>query len=310
MVGTRLGFPATDVDTLGAVVEHHLLLADVAISRDLDEPATVERVAGEVGSPLRLQVLAALTEADSLATNPAAWSPWKAELVRQLVERVGQVLDGGDASGVVVEPFPSAEQLASLTAGGRHITVEGQTVTVVADDRPGLFSRVAGVLSLHGLDVLGASAYSSDEGRALAEFMVTDPVRDDTPWRRVVRDLERALDGRLALNARLAERAHTYRVSRPPSAYSPVTTVSFDNHASPGSTVIDVHAPDRIGVLYRITRALAELDLDIRSARVQTLGAEVVDSFYVRDAGGAKLTESELLEEVERAILDSVAGAT
>jgi [protein-PII] uridylyltransferase len=86
-----------------------------------------------------------------------------------------------------------------------------------------------------------------------------------------------------------------------------VAAVHFDNLASTTSTVIDVHAPDRVGVLYRITRALAELDLDIRSAKAQTLGAEVVDSFYVREGRGTKLTEPLFLAEVERAILHSVA---
>ncbi len=82
--------------------------------------------------------------------------------------------------------------------------------------------------------------------------------------------------------------------------------MGFDNQASADATVIDVYAPDRIGVLYRITRALAELDLDIRSARVQTLGAHVVDSFYIRDRQGRKITDDETLLEVERAVLHSV----
>jgi [protein-PII] uridylyltransferase len=91
------------------------------------------------------------------------------------------------------------------------------------------------------------------------------------------------------------------------SGTRPVAAVYFDNNASPTSTVIDVHAPDRVGVLYRITRALAELDLDIRVAKAQTLGAEVIDSFYVREGQGSKLTEPSFLAEVERAILHSVA---
>ena len=96
---------------------------------------------------------------------------------------------------------------------------------------------------------------------------MTDPVRDETPWPRIVADLERALDGRLAVNARVAERARTYRSRRPPERAPTVTAVHFDNEASTTATVIDVHAPDGVGVLYRITRALAELDLDIRSPR-------------------------------------------
>ncbi len=307
VITTRMGFPPADVETVASLIEHHLLLSEVATSRDLDEPATIERVAEAVGSHSRLQLLAALTEADSLATGSSAWGPWKAELVRQLVERVDHVLSGGEAAGIVVEAFPNDVQMGWLTSGERRITTEDRVVTVVDNDRPGLFSRVAGILALHGLDVLGAAAYSSDEGRALAEFRVMDPVRDETPWPRIIADLERALDGRLAVNARLAERARTYRSRRPLSGTPTVAAVYFDNNASTTSTVIDVHAPDRVGVLYRITRALAELDLDIRFAKAQTLGAEVIDSFYVREGQGSKLIEPLFLAEVERAILHSVA---
>jgi [protein-PII] uridylyltransferase len=167
-----------------------------------------------------------------------------------------------------------------------------------------VFSRVAGVLALHGLDVRAASAYST-QGRALAEFRVTDPFRDETPWPRVTADLELALDGRLALQARLSERVRTY--ARRGAVAGPAPTVSFDDRASDDATVIDVQAADAIGVLYRITQALAELDLDIRSARVQTLGERVHDAFYVRDRGG-KITDPRTLGEIERAILHGLAG--
>jgi [protein-PII] uridylyltransferase len=132
---------------------------------------------------------------------------------------------------------------------------------------------------------------------------VSDPVRDAPPWDRVERDLLRAFDGRLALQARVADRARAY-ASRQRAPWRPRTaTVKFDNDASLAATVIDVHASDGIGVLYRITRALAELDVDIRSARVQTLGAQVVDAFYVRDRHNRKITDSETMAEIERAIV-------
>jgi [protein-PII] uridylyltransferase len=86
--------------------------------------------------------------------------------------------------------------------------------------------------------------------------------------------------------------------------------VTFDDDASTNATVIDVRAPDAMGVLYRITRALTELDLDIRSAKVQTIGHHVVDAFYVRDAGGNKITDGHTLGELERAILHSLDGST
>jgi [protein-PII] uridylyltransferase len=70
--------------------------------------------------------------------------------------------------------------------------------------------------------------------------------------------------------------------------------------------VVEVHALDGRGVLYRITSALADLDLDIVGAKVQTLGPQVVDSFYVRTTDGTKVTDAGLLAETERALLHAL----
>jgi [protein-PII] uridylyltransferase len=300
----RLGFAPDDVSSVAWLVGQHLLLRDVSTRRDIDDPATTELVANQVGTADRLHLLAALTEADGVATSATAWDPWTAQLIARLVERVEHRLHGS-GSAASVASFPTEDQLTRLMDGERRIEVTGDVVTVMTTDRPGVFSRVAGVLALHGLDVLAASAYSAN-GRALAEFRVTDPFRDETPWPRVIADLELVLDGRLALQARLSERVRTYARRTPGTVAGPAPTVRFDDQASDKATVIDVQAADAIGVLYRITHALAELDLDIRSARVQTLGERVHDAFYVRDRGG-KITDARTLAEIERAILHSLA---
>jgi [protein-PII] uridylyltransferase len=306
-IATRMGFDAGDVATLEWLVARHLLLADVAMRRDLADDTTIKGVAAAVESTARLELLAALTEADSLATGPAAWGPTKARLVDELVQRVRAELDGdGAAPDISYRRFPEPEQLAGLAEPGTRVATEGNVLVVMTDDRPGTFSRVAGVLALHGLDVVTASAYSSDDGRALSEFEVADPVRREIPWDRVESDLELALDGRLALPARLAERARTYGADHRRHGLPASITVRFDDGASADATVIDVHAPDGVGVLYRITRAFADLDLDIRSARVQTLGHDVVDAFYVRDRHGAKITDPHLRGEIERALVHGV----
>jgi [protein-PII] uridylyltransferase len=174
----------------------------------------------------------------------------------------------------------------------------------VAEDRPGLFSKVAGVLALHGLEVLSAATAGSEAGWARSTFKVVDPRRSEPPWDRVRADLTLALDGRLALRARLSERRRSYPTPAPLPA--PVqATVTFHDDASSSCTVIDVHAADGLGVLHRITAAMAELELDIRSARAQTLGRTVVDAFYVQTSDGQKLDRA-LQAEVELAILHSL----
>jgi [protein-PII] uridylyltransferase len=83
--------------------------------------------------------------------------------------------------------------------------------------------------------------------------------------------------------------------------------VTVDNRTSATATVLEVTCPDGVGVLYRITRAFAELDLDIVRAHVQTLGSDIVDAFYVRDASGAKILDEDHLAEIELSVLRWVA---
>jgi [protein-PII] uridylyltransferase len=304
-IGPRLGLAADDVAVLVQMVRHHLLLADVATRRDITDPAPTAAVAEAVGTPLVLELLAALTEADSLATGPSAWGNWKAELVAELVDRVRVELGVEPVNQDRWTPFPSPEVLALMGARERAFQSDGDRLTVVYQDRPGLLSRVAGILTLHGLDVVAARAHSDEQGMAASEFRVLER-RDRDAWDLVIPDLRRALDGPFAIEARLAERARTYRRPRQSAAYAAVPTVRIDNAASPSATVVEVRAPDSIGVLYRITKALAELLLDIRHATVTTLGHEVVDSFYVREVTGAKVVDDRAMAELERAILHAV----
>ena len=304
-IATRMGFDADDVETLVAMVRHHLLLPDVATRRDLDDDGTIASVADAVGSSRLLHLLGALTEADSIATGPSAWSNWKAGLVRELVERTSHVLGGGDVGDVVGGSFPDAAQQALLDEGTFVVRGEGLELTVVAADRPGTFAKVAGVLALNGADVLGASAHS-EHGRALSVFRVGSVLGGEPDWARIDEQVNRALAGRLAVAARLGDRSRTYRpihlTARPARP-----TMTVDNVSSATATVLEVTCPDGVGVLYRITRAFAELDLDIVRAHVQTLGSDVIDAFYVRDPFGAKITDPEHLAEVELSVLRWVA---
>jgi [protein-PII] uridylyltransferase len=306
-IATRMGFGDSEVAVLVNLVRHHLLLPDVATRRDLDDHGTIRSVAVQAGSVETLELLAALTEADSLATGPAAWGTWKAGLVAELVSRTAHVLRGGDAQEVTEPAFPTPAQLDLLARRELLVEGSGHQLTVVAPDRPGLFSRVAGVLALNGVDVLEASAHSQD-GMALEVFRVVSSFGTEPNWVKLRTDVGRALEGKLAIRARLAERARTYRRRSAIAARPVASHVHVDNHTSDVATVIEVRAQDGIGVLFRITAAMVECDLDIVTAKVQTLGAEAVDAFYVRDPKGDKITDPRYLAEIERAVLHALAG--
>ncbi len=195
-IGPRLGLAERDVDVLVAMVEHHLLLPDAAVRRDLSDPATIQTVADAVGTQDVLELLHNLTIADSIATGPSAWGGWKEQLVGELVGRVTHVIGGGDVAEATWTLFPDAETLGLMATGESHIRVEDDRLTVVYRDTPGAFSRIAGVVSLHGLDVVAARAHSDEPqlGRVsmgASEFRVEVP-RDGIDWAPIRADLERA----------------------------------------------------------------------------------------------------------------------
>jgi [protein-PII] uridylyltransferase len=151
---------------------------------------------------------------------------------------------------------------------------------------------VAGVLAVHGLDVLSAEAHSDEQGMAASRFRVREAPRDG--WSAVIRDIESTFDGHLDLDARLRERASTYSRRRRESALGPQPPeVRFDDTASSNATVIEIHAPDRIGLLHEVSKVFADERLDIRHARINTLGDNVVDTFYVRNSDGSLINDDE-----------------
>nr|WP_308288934.1 [protein-PII] uridylyltransferase [Streptomyces humicola] len=324
-VAARLGFGRTDVDTLALLVRQHLLLIRTATRRDLDDPATVESVAAEVRSVETLELLHALTEADALATGPAAWSAWRASLVADLVKRVAGVL-AGEAVPTPPAREPSAEEerlaVEAARTGGPAIALHAQAEPVGDDgtepvgvelllavpDRPGLLPAAAGVLALHRLTVRAADLRTADPIGAgpvtLLRWRVAAEYGSLPEVARLRADFARAFEGSLDIEARLAEREAAYPRRRGVKAPPPRVTVA--GGSSELATVIEVRAQDAPGLLHRIGRALEDAaGVAVRSARISTLGANVVDAFYVVGADGAPLSDvraSEVAHEVERAL--------
>ncbi len=293
----RLGLPPEDVAVLVTMVEHHLLLPDVATRRDLADPATAQAVADAVGSADVLELLHALTEADSAATGPAAWSTWKAGLIADLVRRTAALLAGAPPPG----PAPlAAHQEQLVTQGGPLLEAVGDEVTVVAPDRPGLLSLTTGVLALHRLDVRSASVFSRN-ATAVAVCRVAARFGALPDWAVVQGDLRRALAGELDLEATLAAREAAYSTRSVLPRAQPFVRLLDD--ASETATVVEVHAADALGVLHRITGALAAAGLDVRTAHISTLGADVVDAFYVVGPDGRKVGDNALRLRVEQELL-------
>ncbi|MBW2306244.1 MAG: [protein-PII] uridylyltransferase [Deltaproteobacteria bacterium] len=174
-------------------------------------------------------------------------------------------------------------------------------------DEPGIFSIMAGVLSLNRVNILGAQIHTRRNGIALDVFHVNHPDGDiiyqKEFWEKVARDLTDCLEGKLNLDMVMAQRSRTSPWAR---RLTPriKTRVQIDNQASDFATVVEVYTQDRIGLLYDITRAFFHLGLDIHLAKVSTKDEEVLDVFYVRNLAGDKITDPEVLEGIKKKITE------
>jgi [protein-PII] uridylyltransferase len=300
------GFNADDVSTLTGLVRHHLLLPDLATARDPDDPATVDTLLAalaELACPRleALRLLRALSEADSKATGPAAWNPWRAGLYHGLTVRAQAALLGFDPPAAEPsDPARSAELAARSRAAADGLVVEledAQTVSVAAPDRIGILAAVAGVLALRRLTIRAATTETLD-GVFVQRWLVaadwSTALQD-----RLREDVRAALDGTLDIAGRLASRDAGERRNRLVAAPS----VAVLPGASASATVLEVKARDAPGLLYRVASALAGTGVSVRSARVSTLGAEAVDVFYIVTAAGAPLSD-DAAERVAAAVAE------
>lgn len=340
-------------DLAAFMVAEHLLIPDTATRRDLTDENLILDVAATVGTLERLAALYLLAVADAAATGPAAWTPWRQALVRELVTKVRHVLERGtmgeelaatltERTGAVralltgepdrdvddfvlrmprgyflsvepgraaahfhtIAPYLASDEVRTASASGsRPGTYE---LLVVTNDRPAILAAVAGALAVGGVSILSAQVFTTSDHVAVDLFDVEGVFEaeiTEARWRAFRQTLRRVIEGAIAIDGKVEEMRRHYP---PPSVRTPVT-VHVDDDASDFSTVLEIGAPDRMGLLYDITDVLSRAGIDVHLAKVATFDGRVVDSFYVRDELGRKLTDADRLAALNAALQDRLA---
>ncbi|GAB4260522.1 MAG: [protein-PII] uridylyltransferase [Deferrisomatales bacterium] len=192
----------------------------------------------------------------------------------------------------------------------RPVPEEGYTeVLLVTRDRPGLFAHVAGLMAAHRINILSAVLNTRTDDWVVDVFHVGPPRGDpEIPparWRRWREDLISVLSGRLEL-----DRVVGRKLRRPPGLRRPQpwvgVRVHVDNRASRRFTVVDLQAPDRLGLLYDVSRTFTGQGVSIRLAKIATNIEQVADSFYVERVGGGKIEDPEAIARLEAALRAAV----
>jgi [protein-PII] uridylyltransferase len=353
----RLNLDPDDAAAVEFLVEHHLLFSHTAERRDIDDPKTVERLAGVVRYPAWLTMLYLLTCADIRAVGPGVWSAWRGALLAELFVKTRTRLAGrhpkpprraavalrivqaladpsyGRAAAAHLQAM--SDRYVRATAPQRmaaHLRLidrlrEEPVATelfhfgdlgasdfvVVTRDTPGLFSLIAGTLAAHGVNIRSAQIETRADGLAVDTFHVNDaagePILDEARWEAVTTDLRHALSGETSVERLFARR----RTGAGAAGAGGPVRVTVDNSLSDTHTVVEVKAPDRVGLLYRITRALAEQGLNIATAKIATDRDQAFDAFYVTDAARRRVDApariAALREAVARALAPVAAPA-
>jgi [protein-PII] uridylyltransferase len=283
-VAATMGFTADERARIVTLVRHHLVLPETATRRDLEDPVVAALVARAVETVECLDLLRALTFADAAATGPGAWSDWKESLVEELVARARDQLAGTPsyAAPTIGQRHPHLVQSTGVDVIWEPGTAPGDAarLIVAAADRPGLLGAIAGTLAIHRLAVKAADTQTVGN-RAVTGWTVV-PFFGELPRLEVIRaDLMRVLDGELDPSTRLAHRREPSLAAAP--------RVDFVPGASSHADVLEIRAHDEPALLHRIGEAISHAGASITAARVETLGSEIIDVFYLQRLDGSRL---------------------
>ncbi|MEO8530489.1 MAG: [protein-PII] uridylyltransferase, partial [Deltaproteobacteria bacterium] len=177
-------------------------------------------------------------------------------------------------------------------------------------DHPGIFSRLAGALALVGANTVDARTFTSKDGFAVAVFWVQD--YDGKPYDvsrhdRLKKMIERILRGEVVAREALRDRA---KIKKREREFRVPTSITFDNMGSDIYTIIEVDTRDRLGLLYDLTRTLANNNVYISSAVIATFGEQAVDTFYVKDLFGFKFHSESRQRALERSLRQAIEAET
>jgi [protein-PII] uridylyltransferase len=172
-------------------------------------------------------------------------------------------------------------------------------------DEPGLYWRIAGTLTARGINILASNVYTTRSGLALEVYRVATPPGDPEDrartWSEFEESLRRVLAGDVRVEELIKRRRRPVGAQESPSRLPPSVEVS--NEESEFYTIVDVAANDRLGLLYDLTRTLAEHELEVYISKATTVLDQVADTFYVKDRGGRKLEDPKRVEALRAGLL-------
>lgn len=169
-------------------------------------------------------------------------------------------------------------------------------ITVITQDSHSLMSRLCGALAINDLNIYDARIFTRNDGIIIDNFNVSDfrtsGAADPERYDKIRKDIVAAVQNRLQISQEFSRvRSKWWRLENKLFKRRGKIKIVFEKHEK--YTIIDVYSPDRLGLLYQITKKMNELGLSIYLAKIATKSDDVVDSFYTLDRNGNKVSPNE-----------------
>ncbi len=182
--------------------------------------------------------------------------------------------------------------------------LQATELIVIAPDHHGLFSIISGLVAASGYDVVSAKIITRSDGYALDTFFIQNkekkPISEDYLRKKLVKNISLGLEGNFdiekALSIKWEEIPARFRAVKAP------TRILVDNKTSENFTILDIKCKNAPGVLYKITKTLTSIGVQINTASVSTYGDRVVDIFYIKNAFGSKVDDERTIEKIKNSI--------
>jgi len=298
---------------IGFLVKNHILMSQIALKREVHDPDVIARFADAVGDVENLHSLYLITYADMSAVNPTFWNSWKAYMLRELYLQTISYLNGvtrdralylRELTGMVperdrpafasfIDDMPERYLLSTpkekVTAdyrllrqaeeGGVAVRIDKRSdslveISVSTADSQGLFSKIVGFLTSKGLNIVNGRIFTGRSGLVIDKISVSN--WQEVWWEGLAQDLFEGLRLVIAGEMPLTVGARREKNTSPYDIF-----IELDNEISDEFTVIEVFSPDRLGLLYDISRVLAGLGVSISLARINTESGLAHDIFSV-----------------------------
>lgn len=299
----RLGLSDQETRLVSWLVFDHLFMTEIAFKRNLEDPKTVTDFLFRIHDEERLKLLTILTTADIMAVGPGRWTGWKDKLLSDLyalaeARLMGKAIDITDHNVKIPDDWDKEKTRIDIT---QDEDKNATNISIYTKDQPNLFATLSGALAASGASIIEARIQTLTDGNIADIFTVQNlsgkPITKKYRHTEIKKAVSEALDNKLDLTRTIKKQ--TKKPKQKDLVFDVPSDVTINNKASTTFTFVEIYGRDRHALLFELATIFAKHKLDIKTAKINTLGLKAVDIFYITNKKDEKVTDPKILKALE-----------